>query len=45
MIKTTHMILVRFSWALSYAIHVIYMMHYTVMFLSGVWDGRSSGQL
>ena len=38
-------VLVRFSWALSYVIHVIFMMYYTVMFLLGVWDGRSSGQL
>ena len=25
-------VLVRFSWALSYVIHVIFMMYYTVMF-------------
>lgn len=34
------MILVRTSWALSYVIHVVFMMYYTVMFLSGVWDGQ-----
>ena len=28
-------VLVRFSWALSYVIHVIFMMYYTVMFFVG----------